>query len=59
MPANMMIIAGHTKIKINYDPVLAGPLAAVGLADDQVVGALAKRVTASLERGTRTEVARD
>ncbi len=44
------------RFNLHHDPVLAGPLAAVGLADDQVVGALAKRVTASLERGTRNIV---
>ena len=44
------------RFKLHHDPVLAGPRAAEGLADDQVVMALSRRVTASLERGTRNIV---
>ncbi len=44
------------RFKMHHDPTLAGTRAAEGLADDQVVVALSRRVTASLERGTRNIV---
>ena len=44
------------RFNLHHDPVLAGSGAMRGLADDEVVMALSRRVTASLERGTRNIV---
>lgn len=44
------------RFNLHHDPVLAGAKAAAGLADDEVVMALSRRVSASLERGTRNIV---
>lgn len=44
------------RFDLHHDPGLAGAGAASGLNDDEVVMALTKRVSASLERGTRNIV---
>lgn len=56
-------IAGQTvlievakRFDMHHDAMLAGPRAQTGLNDDEVVVAMSKRVTASLERGTRNIV---
>jgi polysaccharide biosynthesis transport protein len=52
---NVLLEVGK-RFDLHHDPVLAGPDASRGLEDDQVVMALSRRVTASLERGTRNIV---
>lgn len=44
------------RFKMHHDPGIAGSRAEEGLHDDEVVMALSRRVTASLERGTRNIV---
>ncbi len=44
------------RFDMHHDPGLAGPRAKEGLHDDEAVIALGRRVTASLERGTRNIV---
>jgi len=44
------------RFNLHHDTILAGARAQEGLTDDQVVMALSRRVSASLERGTRNIV---
>ncbi len=52
---NVLLEVAH-RFKLHHDPVLAGEQAGEGLTDDQAVMALSRRVSATLERGTRNIV---